>query len=210
MPGEGKSAKLASRTSSYVGKGRVNQKERTRQALMQAARELLDEGRSPTVAQAALRALISEATAYRYYADAPSLLRDALAVNWPGLDDDLIRIRASGDMPERACIAAEAMARNVLSHERHVRMIIAMAYSPDSDAGLRPGFRFKLIEAVLEPIANSAEPEELRRLELALATVVSAEACLTLKDVCKIPNDQVIEISGWTARQLVTAFIQAL
>jgi hypothetical protein len=121
------------------------------------------------------------------------------------LDDDLARVRATSDVPERARIAAEAMVRNVLTHESHVRMIIAMAYSPGSDAGLRPGFRFRLIEAVLEPISNTADPAELRRLELALATVISAEACLTLKDVCKIPNDEIISVSGWTARQLVSA-----
>jgi hypothetical protein len=127
-------------------------------------------------------------------------------VKWPGLDDDLDRIRATSDIADRARFAAEAMARHVIANERHVRMIIAMAYSPDSDAGLRPGFRFRLIEAALEPIASTADPIELRRLELALATVISAEACLTLKDVCKIPDDQVIEISGWTAGQLVRAF----
>jgi len=197
--------KSITRKPSYVENGRVNQKERTRQALLQAARELLDEGRSPTVAQAALRALISEATAYRYYSDAQSLLRDALAVNWPGLETDLAQIRAIDDIGERARIAAEAMANNVLANERHVRTLISMAYSPASDAGLRPGFRFRLIEAVLEPLANTSDQTELRRLELALATVISAEACLTLKDVCKIPNDQIIEITAWTARQLITA-----
>jgi AcrR family transcriptional regulator len=194
------------RTSSYVESGRINQKERTRRALLQATRELLDEGQTPTIAQAALRALISEATAYRYYSDAQSLLRDALAINWPGLDATLEQMRNVDDVAVRARMAAEAMAHTVLANEGHVRTLIGIAYSPGSDAGMRPGFRFRLIEAVLEPLKGSFAQADLRRLELALATVVSAEACLTLKDVCKIGDEQIVEVTGWTAFQLVTAF----
>ena len=51
----------ASRTTS----GRANRKARTRVALLQAATELVREGRQPSMPEAADRALIS--TAYRYF-----------------------------------------------------------------------------------------------------------------------------------------------
>jgi AcrR family transcriptional regulator len=192
---------------SYAKSGRVHQKERTRQALLQAARELLDEGRSATVAQAAQRALVSEATAYRYYSDASSLLRDALTGKWPELSAILAEIRASSDVALRARIAGEAMARHVLANESHIRPLISIAYSPGADASVRPGYRFQLIEAVLEPLAQSYSEGELRRLELALATVISAEACLTLKDVCGADDKLIVDNIGWTASQLVTPFL---
>ena len=47
--------------------GRVNQKMRTRRALIEAARELVRQGERPTVAKAAKLALVSDATAYRYF-----------------------------------------------------------------------------------------------------------------------------------------------
>ena len=65
-----------------------------------------------------------------------------------------------------------------------MRALLSIAYSPATDETLRPGFRFRLIEAVIEPLAKSFKRAELRRLELALAMVISAEAGLTLKDVC--------------------------
>src|SRR5438105_15805173 len=46
---------------------RANQKKRTRAAIVQAASDLLREGTPPTVAEAAERALVSRATAYRYF-----------------------------------------------------------------------------------------------------------------------------------------------
>src|SRR5690349_6569801 len=46
---------------------RLNQKQRTRTALVQAAAELLRAGRQPGVAEAADAAQVSRATAYRYF-----------------------------------------------------------------------------------------------------------------------------------------------
>src|SRR5277367_3691273 len=105
--------------------GRANQKERTRQALLAATRALLAEGRAPTIARAAERALVSEATAYRYYSDSQTLLRDALAVRWPQLESVLSDLRAMPAIEERARRAAEAMAQTVLANEGEIRALIA-------------------------------------------------------------------------------------
>src|SRR5688500_16407209 len=56
---------------------RVHQKERTRTALVDAARELIAEGRSPTVEDAAEAAGISRTTAYRYFKNQAELLGEA-------------------------------------------------------------------------------------------------------------------------------------
>src|SRR5262245_53308698 len=58
----------------YEATGRTRQKARTRTALVDAARELLREGRTPTVEQAADRAEISRTTAYRYFQNQRALL----------------------------------------------------------------------------------------------------------------------------------------
>lgn len=55
--------------------GRANQKLRTRRAIVQAAAELSRTGREVTMAEIAAAALVSEATAYRYFPDLVSLLR---------------------------------------------------------------------------------------------------------------------------------------
>src|ERR1700683_3662258 len=59
--------------------GRSNQKERTRAAIVAAAREAVTSGGEVTMPDVARRALVSEATAYRYFADLASLLREVLA-----------------------------------------------------------------------------------------------------------------------------------
>ena len=62
---------------------RVNQKERTRQAIVAATRELIRAGGEVTMPAVAKSALVSEATAYRYFPDLASLLREALTGVWP-------------------------------------------------------------------------------------------------------------------------------
>jgi hypothetical protein len=194
--------------------GRVNQKERTRQALLAATRGLLMEGQAPTVARAAERALVSEATAYRYYSDARSLLRDALAARWPQLDNVLSELRAMPGVEARARRAAEAMARAVLANEAEIRALIAMSYAPartqdgEAKGASRPAFRIALIEAVLDPVAGKMEAGERRRVQRALSVVIGAEAVLSLKDAADCSNEDIVATLGWAAHQIAAAALR--
>ena len=60
---------------SYEQSGRTQQKRRTRDQLIAAARDLIAEkGSAPTVAEAATAALVSRTTAYRYFPNQTALL----------------------------------------------------------------------------------------------------------------------------------------
>src|SRR3989441_3706494 len=58
----------------YELSGRTRQKQRTRIALVTAARELVARGETPTVDEAAASASVSRTTAYRYFPNQRSLL----------------------------------------------------------------------------------------------------------------------------------------
>src|SRR5690606_33576508 len=60
---------------------RANQKQRTRQAIVEAASELVRTGQAPTLAEVAERARVSRATAYRYFPTPESLLIEVAQVN---------------------------------------------------------------------------------------------------------------------------------
>lgn len=188
---------------------RTKQKERTRIALVEAARSLLAEGHAPTVAASAQRALISEATAYRYYTSARALLQDALVINWPGLESVLGDLRALPSVEERARFAAETMARTVLANESQVRAVIALSYSFDKSDGiqsageLRPAFRLALIGAVLEIAPKRLGKKQKFELQIALSIVISAEAVLSLKDLGGYSDQEIISAVGRSASHLV-------
>ena len=64
-------------TEAWQQEGRINQKRRTRAAILAAAVKLLNEGKRPAVAEVADAALVSRATAYRYFPTQEYLLFEA-------------------------------------------------------------------------------------------------------------------------------------
>src|SRR5215210_7544365 len=64
-------------TEAWQQQGRINQKRRTRAAILAAAVKLLNEGKRPAVAEVADAALVSRTTAYRYFPTQEALLFEA-------------------------------------------------------------------------------------------------------------------------------------
>src|SRR3982751_3242893 len=75
------------RREEHESHGRVLQKRRTRQALLEAANRLRGRGIVPTIEDVAAEAQVSRATVYRYYTAVDSLVADALfQVDLPAKD----------------------------------------------------------------------------------------------------------------------------
>lgn len=157
---------------------RTVQKERTRQAIIEAARALVVENGAVTMPAVAAGARVSEATAYRYYPDLVSLLRDAVADVWPA-PEDMVALDGIDDLAERVARVAEAFCARTLAHEISVRALVAASLTGSS--AQRPVHRFEVIEHALAPVPPSPERTELVQR---LAMVISAEALFTLLDLC--------------------------
>ncbi len=191
--------------------GRVKQKERTRQALMVAARDLFEEGTTPTIALAAERASVSEATAYRYYSDVRSLMQDSVAERWPGLEKVIEELEGMVLAQDRAEHAAKAMARIVLANEAQIRTLIALSYTagPTNQAvdaeKVRPAFRLLLIDAILKPLNQVLSKRDRRLLRHSLSAVIGAESVLSMKDALGPSDKDVITALGWSARCIAIA-----
>lgn len=57
--------------------GRPNQRRRTRKDLLDAASRLMKQGRKPSLEEIAEEALVSRATAYRYFPNVEAMLHEA-------------------------------------------------------------------------------------------------------------------------------------
>jgi AcrR family transcriptional regulator len=182
---------------------RVNQKERTRRAIVAATRELIRTGGEVTMPAVAKSALVSEATAYRYFPDLASLLREALAGLWPSPEAALAPVAGSDDPVERVACATQALLRHVLTYQGGVRAMIAATITRPGEAVARPGHRFGLIDHALRPLA--ADTAVLAQLKRDLALVISAEALFTLTDLCGLSPEDAIASAVRTARTLTEA-----
>lgn len=131
--------------------GRSNQKKRTRTAIVDAARGLIGAGSEVTMPEVARAALVSEATAYRYFPDLPSLIGEALAGVWPDPADALRPVDGSRDPVERIAFACEFLLRGILARQGGVRAMMAATIVRPDAATMRPGVRFGLIDHALAP-----------------------------------------------------------
>jgi AcrR family transcriptional regulator len=191
--------------------GRSNQKKRTRTAIVEAARELIGTGAEVTMPAIARAALVSEATAYRYFPDLPSLIREALAGAWPAPAEALAPVADSTDPAERVAFACEFLLRGVLLRQGAVRAMIAATITRPETATARPGVRFGLIDHALLPLADTlgtTDPEAFAQLKRDLAVAVSAEALFTLTDLCGLGPDDAVASAVRTATTLTEAALR--
>src|SRR6201997_225721 len=105
--------------------GRVNQKQRTRAAIVAAARDLITGSTEVTMPAVAKAALVSEATAYRYFPDLLSLLREAMDGTFPNPAEALAPVEDSDDPVERIAFATERLLSHVQAHQGAVRAMIS-------------------------------------------------------------------------------------
>jgi AcrR family transcriptional regulator len=195
------------------GRGRTNQKARTQRAIVEACVGLIRERQPVTMPAVAKAALVSEATAYRYFPDLASLLAQALAEDWPTPTEALAPVEASTDAVERVAFATRFLLRGVAERHAVVRAMISATIAQPDLGRARPGIRFGLIDRALAPFVDafaSTNPDLLAQLRLDLAVVVSAEALFSLTDLCGLSTDDAIESAAKTAGTLTAAAVAQL
>ena len=188
---------------------RANQKRRTRKALLETASRLMRAGQRPSLEEVAEAALVSRATAYRYFPSIEALLVEAaLDVAVPGADeiykdeprDPVARLERLDATLDALLNENETQFRTMLAHS----MARAME-GRDGDLLARQNRRSPLIEAALEPAAQELDPALRGRLEKALAVMIGTEAMVVFKDVLQLDLDEAREVKRWAIRALVDA-----
>lgn len=194
---------------------RTNQKSRTRQAIIDAALDFVDEGGLPTVVEAAERAKVSRATAYRYFPTQPDLLQALVGLN-PTMKEVSAAIANtdSEDPAVRLEVLLDAYNPRVLAAEPWMRAIFRTmldAWLKSDQGGARESQRVPLrlnwVEEVLAPVADLDEKPR-RRLAAALTLVLGIEPITVLKDVCGLDDEETLDVLSWAAGALLLAGLE--
>ncbi|HWF16994.1 MAG TPA: hypothetical protein VG244_12490 [Acidimicrobiales bacterium] len=200
-----------SRQEDSLTSGRANQRARTRAALVDAAVTLLRDGRPPSMPEAAERALVSLATAYRYFRTAEELWEDAAIFSATVIiDSDELQaaIEAAGDNVEtRVEVVVRRLGWGFIDNEVMIRQVMRTSLDrwfaqqgADGEARpVRPGQRNKWNALALQPLRDKLEDYQVDSLVEALGFVVGAEAVITLLDALQLSPEAAKE------RQLTTA-----
>jgi AcrR family transcriptional regulator len=197
-------------STSYEVSGRTEQKQRTRVALVAAARELVATGVTPTVEQAATGAGISRTTAYRYFPNQRALL---MAAHPETAAVSMLPIDPPADPVARLDAVIEAFTDLIVETEAQQRTMLRLSLEADdaerAALPLRQGRAIAWIEEALAPLRGRLSDKELRQLVLAIRSAVGIEALVWLTDVAGLSRAESLRLVRWSAHALLQAALTA-
>jgi AcrR family transcriptional regulator len=186
--------------------------------LLAAAVELVREGRPPSVPDAAERALVSVATAYRYFPTADDLWTEASfeTMDFTELNADVAkRIQAAGnDAAARLEVVITQIGWDMLDNPLPYRTMAKLAserwfaqqHAPIVEsAPTREGRRHQWNQRVVEPLRGMLTDAERRRLVAALDLAWGTEAAISLIDVAGLEVEEAKRVMLQTAQWVLAA-----
>jgi AcrR family transcriptional regulator len=195
----------------YEATGRTEQKRRTRDALVAAARDLVVSGITPTVEQVAAAAAVSRPTAYRYFPNQRALLA---AAHPETAAETLLPADAPEDPAARLAAVIMTFTRLVVESESQQRTMLRLSLEADpaerAALYLRQGRAIGWIEEALAPLRGELSDEAIHNLVLAIRSAVGIEALTWLTDVAKLSRDEAVELMSWTAQALLYSAVNGM
>src|SRR5215472_13012716 len=154
-----------------MGKGeRIDQKHRTRQDLLKAATRLMKKGRVPKVAEVAEEAMVSRATAYRYFSSDEALITEAAVHDQTPTAEHLFKDDKVLDPEERLSKANAVMHDFIWGNQLQMRLVLARLLEQAAGATngqpelRRQNRRTEFIQTALAPARDRFDKASYRQL----------------------------------------------
>lgn len=176
--------------------------------MVDAARELLSRGVTPSVEQAAAEAAISRPTAYRYFQNQ----RELLSASHPELAmRSLLPESPPRDPIQRLDLTSQALVQLLLQHEVALRAMLRISLEGEKDEhnplALRTGRRIEWVQDGLAPLKTVLARKRFRTLVLAIAATLGIEQLVWLVDIAGVKRDEAVQIMRSSARDLLRAVL---
>ena len=187
----------------YEASGRTQQKQRTRDALVEAARRLIEGGDTPRVEDVAEASGISRTTAYRYFPTQTSLLAAAFPET---ATSSLLPDPAPEGLQERIAAIADEMISIIERTEVQQRAMLRLSLGEKAhELPLRQGRAIRWFAEGLE----GSRLDDPQRLATAMRAVSGIETRVWLKDIAGLDNEGVRDMQTWMVQALLAHAQQA-
>ena len=183
---------------------------RTYRLLLSEAMAMIRRGTVPSVAEVAVRAGVSRATAYRYFESRSKLISAVIG-------EGLAPVRRTRTVAVDGPLALRELFEKTFplfkENERHMRAALQLALEHESleRAGLleeeafRRGHRRDILARAARPLRDELGPAAFDRLLKALSVVYGIEIYVVLKDIWGASNREVEGIARWMLEAIVDA-----
>ena len=185
---------------------------RAHAALVAAARDLVAEGLTPTVEDAAARADVSRTTAYRYFPDRTALL---VAAHPEVGTTSLLDEPAPRDPVARCELVIDRFLGVLRESEAQQRTMLRLSLDPDLDderrsaLPLRQGRVIGWLVDALEPLADWWSAEERRAVACAIRSAAGIESLAWLIDVAGMSRDDAFAQLRWSGLAVLSEALRS-
>ncbi len=170
-------------------------------------------GHKFTLEDVAADAMVSRATAYRYFSSVEALMVEApLDGGVTPSPADLFETVASTDPVERLLLVDTALHDMIADNEPALRLMLSQTvqracddHHDDQEIPVRQNRRTALIEAALEPARGGefTPPAALSTLAKSLSLIIGTESMVVTKDVLRLDASDARQVRHWAIRALV-------
>jgi AcrR family transcriptional regulator len=194
---------------SNLTEGRTNQKLRTHLAIVEAAAQLVREGKTFTVAEAADRARVGRTTAYRYFPSVETLVAHASLYAITEVEKQSIgaALESTTEADERLRAVIEASDKSITDHEYLYRTMLKLSLNGETteegELPRRSGVRKEVLDAAIGALRKQLGEKHYERLIAALSLFLGIEAAVVLHDVCMLPADKARDVKVWGANLIL-------
>jgi AcrR family transcriptional regulator len=194
---------------SNLTEGRTNQKLRTHRAIVEAAAQLVREGKTFSVADVADLARVGRTTAYRYFPSVETLVAHASLHAVTEVEKQSIgaALESTTEADERLRTVIEASDKSITDHENLYRTMLKLSLSgettEEADLPHRSGARKDVLDSAIGTLRRQLGEKHYERLIAALSLFVGIEAAVVLRDVCLLPADKARDVKVWGANLIL-------
>lgn len=190
----------------FLDTGRIRQKMKTREKLLDAANAMLVEGSTISIEQVAKRAEVSKATAYRYFSSRDVLQKEASLHSQSEREEELFADIRTDDLPRRIDKLIDYHYELLTNNEAEFRLFLSAVLKEsvqDSENNTRAGRRIMLTEEALRPLQPTTPKPEFDKMVSAISVVLGIESLTVLKDLCQLENAEILETWKWMINKII-------
>lgn len=191
----------------YLKKGRIGQKQKTREKILRAAHKIQGRGAELTLENVAEKAGISRATIYRYYSNKDVLSAEAV-LDIKTLTPEQIISKYEEENLETTLLGIQKYYnRLAIDNEPSFRKYLSVILNPDNQVSVRGARRVRTLLKALDMKQSRISDEDRENLIYMATLMMGIEALIVTKDVCQLDETTAEEVLQWGMKTLLAGML---
>jgi AcrR family transcriptional regulator len=187
----------------YLRKGRTGQKQKTREKILLAAKELQERDDEFTLEKVAEHAGVSRATIYRYYSDKDVLSAEAVLDMRTLTPAQILEDYQDADLESTLLGIQEYYNKLTIDNERAFRKYLSVLLNPDNQVSLRGARRVRTLTEAIEQKKAPISAADRNRLVYLATLMMGVEAFIVTRDVCRLDEKASEDVLQWGLKTLL-------